>query len=199
MFLSTVKAYLDGLRIVSELNCDNHCSHGKFRKRASRGSLLCKGSMEQRSERGILVLGLGNLLLADEGVGIHAVRELQKRALPPEVDVIDGGTAGLSLLDLMQGYKRVIIVDAVDAGEEPGTILRFSPQEVASGAQAFPMSLHQAEVLKVLELATYLGQPLPPIVIYGVQPQAIDWSTELSPTLQAGLAKLVHAILEEMA
>lgn len=155
--------------------------------------------MEGRSRRLILVLGVGNLLLGDEGVGIHAVRELEKRALPPQVDVVDGGTAGLNLLDLMKGYERVIIVDAVDAGEEPGTILRFTPQEVASDAQALPLSLHQTEILKVLELATYLGRPLPPIIIYGIQPQAMDWSTELSPALQARLSKLVDAILREMA
>lgn len=155
--------------------------------------------MEGRSRRLILVLGVGNLLLGDEGVGIHAVRELEKRALPPQVDVVDGGTAGLNLLDLMKGYERVIIVDAVDAGEEPGTILRFTPQEVASDAQALPLSLHQTEILKVLELATYLGRPLPPIIIYGIQPQAMDWSTELSPALQARLSKLVDAILREIA
>ena len=155
--------------------------------------------MEGRSRRLILVLGVGNLLLGDEGVGIHAVRELEKRALPPQVDVVDGGTAGLNLLDLMKGYERVIIVDAVDAGEEPGTILRFTPQDVASDAQALPLSLHQTEILKVLELATYLGRPLPPIIIYGIQPQAMDWSTELSPALQARLSKLVDAILREIA
>ena len=155
--------------------------------------------MEGRSRRLILVLGVGNLLLGDEGVGIHAVRELEKRALPPQVDVVDGGTAGLNLLDLMKGYERVIIVDAVDAGEEPGTILRFTPQEVASDAQALPLSLHQTEILKVLELATYLGRPLPPITIYGIQPQAMDWSTGLSPALQARLSKLVDAILREIA
>ncbi len=155
--------------------------------------------MEGRSRRLILVLGVGNLLLGDEGAGIHAVRELEKRALPPQVDVVDGGTAGLNLLDLLKGYERVIIVDAVDAGEEPGTILRFTPQEVASDTQALPLSLHQTEILKVLELATYLGRPLPPITIYGIQPQAMDWSTELSPALQARLSKLVDAILREIA
>jgi hydrogenase maturation protease len=154
--------------------------------------------MEEKSKGRVLILGLGNLLLGDEGVGIHAVRELEKRALPPQVDVVDGGTAGLNLLDLMQGYERVIIVDAVDAGEEPGTILRFTPQEVCSETQGAPLSLHQTQVLEVLELATYLGQPLPRIVIYGIQAQAIDWSTELSPVLQAELPKLLDAVLEEI-
>ena len=154
--------------------------------------------MEEGSEGQTLILGLGNVLLGDEGVGIHAVRELEKRALPSHVDVIDGGTLGLGLLDLMKGYEWVVIVDAVDAGDEPGTILRFTPQEVASKDQALPLSLHQTEILKVLELASYLGQTLPPIVIYGIQPQFMAWSTELSPTLQAKLSALIDAVLEEV-
>jgi len=160
---------------------------------------LVRSQMGETSEERILIVGLGNLLLGDEGVGIHAVRELEERALPPQVDVVDGGTAGLNLLDLMQGYERVIILDAVEAGEEPGTILRFTPQDVTSEAQALPLSLHQIEVLKVLELATYLGRPLPPIVIYGIQPHVTHWSTQLSPALRAGLPKLVDAVLKETA
>ena len=146
----------------------------------------------------MLILGLGNLLLQDEGVGIHAIRELAKRVLPPHVDAVDGGTAGLHLLDVMAGYGRVIIVDAIDADEAPGTILRFTPQEVACEGQAPPISLHQTEVLKVLELASYVGQPIPPVVVYGMQPQVMEWGTELSAPLRARLCALVEAILEEL-
>ena len=160
---------------------------------------MCNTLMKERIEGRTLVLGLGNLLLGDEGVGIHAVHELEKRDLPPHVAVVDGGTAGLSLLDLIRGYERVIIVDALDAAEEPGTIFRFTPQEVASHTEGLPLSLHQMEVLKVLELSDYLGQTLPPVVIYGIQPLNIDWSTELSAPLQAQLSKLVEAVLEEIA
>ncbi len=141
---------------------------------------------------------MGNLLLGDEGVGIHAVRELEKRTLPPDVEVVDGGTPGLNLLDLILGYERVIIIDATDIGEEPGVIVRFTPEEVTSEDQGLPLSLHQTEVLKVLELATYLGRSSPPIVIYGVQPQSMEWSTELSPALRATLPKLLASVLEEV-
>jgi len=178
------------------LNFGDYRSQGEVQKGHPLGAFYVR-QMEERSKRRILILGVGNLLLGDEGVGIHAVRELEKRALPLHIDVVDGGTGGLNLLDLMRGYERVILVDAVDAEEEPGTILRFTPQEVSLQGQAFPLSLHQTEVLKVLELATYLGRPLPSIVIYGIQPQSMDWSTELSPALQAKLSKLVDAVLEE--
>jgi len=154
--------------------------------------------MEERSEGRTLILGVGNLLLGDDGVGIHAVRELESRALPPHVDVVDGATAGVDLLDLMRGYERVIIVDAVEAREEPGSFFRFTPEDVTSEADAFPLSLHQAEIVKILELANYLGQALPPIVIYGMQPKALSWRTNLSTALQARLPELVDAILEEL-
>jgi hydrogenase maturation protease len=155
--------------------------------------------MSTAAKERILVLGVGNLLMGDEGVGIHAARELMERTLPQHVDVIDGGTAGLDLLHLMEGYQRVLIIDAVDVGEEPGAILRFGPQDVTSEDGDFPMSLHQTEVLRVLEFATYVGQTLPPVVIYGVQPETMEWSLELSPRVQAGLASLVAAVEEEIS
>jgi hydrogenase maturation protease len=155
--------------------------------------------MQEPSAERVLVLGVGNLLRGDEGVGIHAVRELTKRPLPPHVDVVDGGTAGLDLLHLMGEYDRVVIIDAVEAGEEPGAILRFAPQDITSQAGDFAISLHQTEVLEVFSLAAYLGRDLPPILIYGMQPEAMGWSTELSSTVQERLEALLDAIQEELA
>jgi hydrogenase maturation protease len=163
------------------------------------GVPLVRKRMSTTAKERILVLGVGNLLMGDEGVGIHAARELIERTLPPHVDVIDGGTAGLDLLHVMEGYERVLIIDAVDVGEEPGAILRFSPQDVTSEDGDFPMSLHQTEILKVLEFAAYVGQTLPPVVMYGVQPETIEWSLELSPRVKARLASLVAAVEEEIS
>ena len=146
--------------------------------------------MEKGPRERILVLGVGNLLMGDDGVGIHAVRELAKRTLPAGVDVVDGGTAGLDLLRLMEGYAKVLII---------GSILRFTPEDITTQAVDFAVSLHQTEVLKVLELATCVGQPLPPTVVYGVQVKEMGWSTELSPTVQARLDSLVGAVVEEVS
>ena len=155
--------------------------------------------MQELATERVLVLGVGNLLMGDEGVGIHAVRELMKRPLPPHVDVVDGGTAGLELLHFMEGYDRVLIIDAVEAGEEPGAILRFTPEDITSQAGDLAISLHQTEVLEVFSLAAYLGRDLPPIVVYGVQPQAMDWSTELSPTVEDQLHLLLDAVQAELS
>jgi hydrogenase maturation protease len=157
------------------------------------------GSMDERREGRILVLGVGNLLLGDEGVGIHAVRRLEERSLPPHVDLLDGGTAGVDLLGLLSGYEKVVVIDAVDAGEEPGTIFRFTPEDVASGGAGLALSLHQAEVLEVLKLGSYVGQDLPPVVIFGVQPGMMDWSTSLSPRVERQMGSLLDAVRLEMS
>jgi hydrogenase maturation protease len=154
--------------------------------------------MQAPEKRRVLVLGVGNLLMGDEGVGVHAVRALMERPLPPHVDVVDGGTAGPELLHFVEGSDRVLIIDAVEAGEEPGAILRFTPQDVTAQAGDLAISLHQTKVLEVLALAAYLGRDLPPIVIYGVQPEAMAWSTELSPTVQKRLDALLDAVQEEL-
>lgn len=137
--------------------------------------------------------------MGDEGVGIHAVQELAKRPLPTDVDVIDGGTPGVDLLSLLRGYDRVLILDAVDAGQEPGAILRFTSEEVASDKGDLPLSLHQADVSQVLHLARYVGRQLPPIVIFGVQPDDLGWSTELSQVVQARLERLLDAVVAELS
>jgi hydrogenase maturation protease len=155
--------------------------------------------MNEPTGRRVLILGVGNLLMGDEGIGVHAVRELSKRALPSHVDVVDGGTAGLEILGLMEGYGRVVIIDAVDAGLEPGSILRFGPQDVTLEDVDLPLSLHQERVLRVLELADYLGRNPASVIIYGVQPEDMGWSTELSPAVQARLDSLLDAVEKELS
>jgi hydrogenase maturation protease len=155
--------------------------------------------MNEPRGRRILVLGLGSLLMGDEGIGVHAVRELEKRTLPSNIDVVDGGTAGVDILGLMEGYDQVVIIDAVDAGLEPGTILRFGSEDVTPEDFDLPISLHDEKVTRVLQLAEYLGRDLAPIVIYGVQPESMGWSTELSPTVHSRLGSLLDRIQEEFS
>jgi hydrogenase maturation protease len=155
--------------------------------------------MNEQREGRTLVLGVGNVLLGDEGVGVHAVRKLREKALPPHVDVVDGGTAGVDLLGLIDGYAKVIIIDAVDAGEPPGSVFRFTPEDIPTGDREVPLSLHQSEVLEILRLGEYLGQDLPPVVIYAVQPQAMDWNTSLSAPVEQQMGLLLEAIQREFS
>ena len=117
----------------------------------------------------ILVLGVGNLLLSDEGVGIHVVQRLQEMSLPSGVEVIDGGTGGFELISHFSGKKKVIIVDAVRGDDEPGTILRFTADDL-SIAWRPTFSAHQTGVEGLLHFSKELTSP-PQIVFIGIIPK----------------------------
>lgn len=145
----------------------------------------------------LLVLGVGNVLLKDEGVGVHAVRELMKRQYPPEVSVVDGGTAGLDLLYLIEDASRLIIIDATNGDAEPGTIFRFSPEALDDFIPSISNSLHQIGLVEVLHIGKVMGV-LPPTVVFGVQPAVIDWGMELTPQLTSKLPGLIALVDEEV-
>lgn len=150
-------------------------------------------------ERGnkIVVIGVGNLLLADEGVGIHAVQELKKESFPPFVEIIDGGTAGIDLLFLLEDAHRAIIIDCVEAASEPGTILRIPVEELILQAPAQAISLHDINLIGVLSMAKDLGK-LPATVIFGVQPAEIRFGTELTTAVNESLPRLLDLVQEEI-
>ncbi len=147
-----------------------------------------------------IVIGVGNLLLTDEGVGVHAIRELQKEKIPPGVELIDGGVAGIGLIDLFQGAEKLILIDAAEMALPPGTAVRFTPEEIRSRADAEPprFSSHEVGLLEVLELVGALGQCPPEVVIIGIQPKEIAWGTDLTPDVNASLPRVVSLVLEEI-
>jgi hydrogenase maturation protease len=148
------------------------------------------------NEKRILILGLGNLLLGDEGVGIHVVRQLQSMPLPPEAEVIDGGTGGFELLAHCRGKRKVIVIDAVKAGAKPGTVLRFTPEEAALRWPQ-PYSAHQAGLAELLHWAKAF-MPSLEIIVYGVVPkETATMSTQVSRAVQRQLRKLAAMIVEE--
>lgn len=147
----------------------------------------------------VAVIGVGNLLLGDEGVGIHTVRRLATACLPSGVEVIDGGTGGLNLLDYMDGRDLVVFIDCADAGGPPGTIYRLSLDDLeGSDAETRLFSLHEVGLAQTLALAKRLLTRLPTITIYGVQPARVAWDTNLSPELAQVLPKLVELVKEEI-
>jgi len=143
----------------------------------------------------VLVLGLGNPLRGDDGVGCRLAEELARRELPPGVQVLDGGAVGLGLLDLMEGWERVIIVDAAEMGRRPGGFVRFTPSDVRLASVSDRFSLHHAGLSEVLALADALGRALPEMVIFGVQPAEVGWGEGLSPAVEAALPALADAVL----
>jgi hydrogenase maturation protease len=147
----------------------------------------------------IVIIGVGNLLLKDEGVGVHVAQELQKKSWPSPVEIHDGGVAGIGLLDFFPGASKVMLIDAADMNLDPGSLVRFTPEEVAGKLGGPRFSAHDIGLLEVLELARALDQCPPEVVIFGIQPKEISWGTELSPEVQASIPKVMEAVLREIA
>ena len=133
--------------------------------------------------------------MGDEGVGVHVIRKLQELELPPEVEPVDGGTAGIDLIPVLKGADRVIIVDAVRAGGEAGSIYRFGPEELEKPLDH--LSLHQLSLQEVLQAATLLGIQ-PGITIIGVEPKRIALGLELSKELEEALPRVIEAVQAEL-
>ncbi len=145
----------------------------------------------------VVVIGVGNLLLKDEGIGIHTIKALQKAILPQDVKIIDGGTVS-DLITYSEARDKLILIDAAKAGGEPGTIYRFGPEALASEAGK-AISSHELDVEQSLKLMKMMKNEPRKIIIIGVEPKEIDWGTELSPTLQQKLPQIVSIVLQEIS
>jgi hydrogenase maturation protease len=146
----------------------------------------------------VLVLGLGNPLLGDEGVGVRVIEELKGLDLPDGVVLVDGGTAGLSLISLMEGYQRVIVVDAAEMGQSPGRVVKFAPSEVQLRMTKDLLSLHQVGFGEVLALAEALGVSPPQLTIIGVQPDRIGVGEVISPEVEQAIPQCIGLVLSEL-
>ncbi|UFS71884.1 hydrogenase maturation protease [Geomonas sp. RF6] len=142
-----------------------------------------------------VVLGIGNLLLADEGVGVHAARALAQEELRGETEILDVGCAFLDALPALEDADRIIIVDAMEAGEAPGTVYRIPFAECRS--RQMGGSLHNFDLARALFLCGRTS--VPEVVVYGVEPAAIEWGLDLSPQVQETFGPLLEAIRSEIA
>lgn len=146
-----------------------------------------------------LVLGVGNLLLSDEGIGIHAIRKLlDLQALSEEVEIIDGGTAGLNLLTYLEGVDRLVIIDAVETGGPPGTLIRLAGDRVPA-YMALKVSPHEITLPDFLAAAKLRDLYPKEVVIWGMQPGSLEVSVDLSPAVEEKLGVLVDHVIGEFA
>jgi hydrogenase maturation protease len=147
----------------------------------------------------VVVLGLGNPLMADEGIGIHLIERLTKLASQyPGVDFVDVGTASMSVLHLIEGRRKAVFIDCAFMGEEPGAIRRFTPEDVRSTKLLARHSLHETDLLHILDLAKQLGQAPEEVVIFGIQPERITLSRALSAALSGRIDTYLLQILREL-
>jgi hydrogenase maturation protease len=148
-------------------------------------------------EKPLRIIGVGNPLLGDDGLGIVAAERLAALEWPAGVEVLDGGTGGLTLLDLFAGARALILLDAVAMGAAPGTLRRFTAAELQRLPEEAPsLSLHGGGLAEVLALARELGE-LPPLVLYGVEPERVEFGMGLSPPVAAALDRLLAAVRAE--
>lgn len=146
----------------------------------------------------ILVLGLGNILLGDEGVGVKAVQRINEAySFFGTVEVLDGGTAGFDLLDTIADRDCVIIVDAVEGGLEPGEMVRLEDDAVPAYFRTL-ISPHQLGLAEVLALLKIMDEAPKKVILIGVQPKCLDLSLNLSDLIQTKLDALVDAVLREL-
>jgi hydrogenase maturation protease len=148
--------------------------------------------------RKTVVLGIGNLLLKDEGVGIHLLNLLEQDPIPPDVQLVEGGTSTIDILHALKDAGKIIVVDAMKAGGEPGSIYRCRPQDLVP-SQESSISLHHIDFLQALKLAKQMGNDLENrTVILGVEPFQIEWEMNLSPVVQGKIPLIKRLVLEEI-
>jgi hydrogenase maturation protease len=146
-----------------------------------------------------VVLGVGNTILADEGVGVRVVEALERDYTVPEgVTVIDAGTSGMEMLEDMSDLDFLLVVDAIAAGKAPGELVQLRGDEVPVFFRR-NLSPHGIGLSDVLASLEFLGAEPKETVILGVQPVSMELSTELTPTIAARVPELVAQVVAELS
>jgi hydrogenase maturation protease len=145
----------------------------------------------------VLILGVGNLLLTDDGFGVHLVNAFKDTAFPENITLLEAGTVSHQLIPLFREIDHLIVIDVVQAGDVPGSLFRFSPDDMNFPSEQ-KVSLHQISLIDVLNMAELTGSK-PKTVIIGVQPKDVSsWSLEMSDELRAVIPRVKELVLEEL-
>jgi hydrogenase maturation protease len=147
----------------------------------------------------ILVLGVGNLLLQDEGAGVWALARFQRKYATPEgIECLDGGTSGMELLSHIEGRDRLIILDVVKGGRPPGTVVRLEAEEVPALFRK-KISPHQLGLSDLLAAATFIGKMPRELVLLGIEPKAFDTGLHLSAEIEECIETVADMVAAELA
>ena len=145
----------------------------------------------------ITVLGIGNILLRDDGVGVRVIEHLKEHNLPKEAELIDGGTATASLFPVFAETDHLIVIDVVKGKMSPGTIYRIGLNDLMPPKRA-SISLHDLGLLEALDMAKKIGKSPKSVVIFGVEPKEINWGMELSQEINGRLPQIERLVIEEI-
>lgn len=145
----------------------------------------------------VMVVGIGNYILQDEGVGVHAINRLMEMDFPEGVEIVDGGTHSYDLVDFFCQADNLIIIDAIQAGEEPGTMYRAPLEEMGLKSEENCTSLHQLHFIEAIKMVNLMGY-YPRVIVFGVEPQVIDWGLKLTPSIAEKLPRLTELVAQEI-
>jgi hydrogenase maturation protease len=146
----------------------------------------------------LCVIGLGNILLRDEGVGVHAANTIKQRyTFSPNVEIIDGGTIGLDLLPIFEGRDKVLIVDAVDFGREPGYVGIIENDDIPSVLNS-KLSVHHINLSDVLFAAKLMDISPPEICLIGIQPQSLDVGLDMTDEIKGKIEILIDVVIGKL-
>jgi len=144
-----------------------------------------------------LIIGIGNPIMSDDGIGVHAVRYLEGR-LPDDVELIEGSVYCADLLPFLENRRKVVFIDGIDAGAEPGTFFRFSPDEVRNQKRNEPVSLHDFGVYELITAAKLLDQCPEDIILLVVQVKNVEIGEELSQEVREAIPRIHRLLLDEL-
>ena len=144
-----------------------------------------------------LILGVGNILLCDEGIGVRVIEYLQQQTLPESVELVDGGTAGADMIDILTNRETVIIIDAVRSDKPAGTIMRFGPEDLMP-QQDNPLSLHELDIPQTLAMTHLLKCAPKNVICIGIVPECIIPGMNLSETLADLVPQISQIVLDSV-
>ena len=147
--------------------------------------------------KNILILGLGNILLGDEGVGVRVIEQLLSHPFPDEIEVIDGGTAGYELINFFEGKEKVIIVDAVKTNDTPGSVYKMD-LSIVQEDETVQLSLHQIGLKNVFKMASMMDLN-PEVTLVGIVPKDYqDYNIGLSEEVEKAIPLAIETVLKEI-
>ena len=155
--------------------------------------------MDQIKSNPIVLLGVGNILLTDEGFGVHVVNQLREDyVFNPPITILDGGTMGMELLTYMRGMTKLLLVDAINGGDVPGTVYEF-PHEEMNSYFTEAISVHEVGMQDILRIRALQEDPLEDAFVIGVEPESLELGLTLSDSTQAAVAEVKERVLRVLS
>ncbi|MEM2878661.1 MAG: hydrogenase maturation protease [Candidatus Hadarchaeales archaeon] len=145
--------------------------------------------------KGKLVVGLGNVLMRDDGTGVQLVRQLRSLGIDGEVRLLEGATLGFDILDEIEGYEKVVIVDAVDMGKEPGHVAVFDAERLIEQESGKKFSAHEIGLIEVLQVAKRIGYSFGNVTVVGIQPAEVCPGCGITEPVRSSFPEAVERIL----